>query len=367
MLEQFRQNLRVTLDVSKIQPNGIPEHLAAYNEAIEELLGKKEFSWNDAYEVEKRLAHVRPAASLQSELDTQIASLERVSPENFRLFKQMNTTLTEEFKDDKVEWEAPSAWSQPYVIALRSLLEQVLNEVHWKYAQRYYCRKIKERYTTKVSAISVGLLVLFLIVIYAVAQHRYGFLTYAGLEIAFFAGLLGASFSILTGTRNNYTVGATIEDMLRETGNASTLVRISVGGIAAVMLYFFFESSLLAGTIIPELPNVGFAKTLFDEKFSLALRNSLDMRDAVIEPPALLDNLRSVFKDTDSRDKFVELLAQRLNPSADDLSLSARLRLGNFVPNSELCKLLIWSFAAGFSEKLVPSVLAKVQPAEKEN
>ncbi|POF31794.1 hypothetical protein [Roseibium marinum] len=312
MLEQFRQNLRVILDVSNIQPNGLPEQLYTYKDAVADLLGKTDFGWNDAYEAEKRLAHIRPAASLRFELDTQIASLQKVAPESFKLFTQMKTKLAEDFKDAKVEWEAPSAWSAPYVVALRNLLERVLNEVHWKYAQRYHSRKIKERYTTNVSKISGALLGAFLFVIYVVAQHGIAFTSYAGLETAFTAGLLGASFSILTGT-HNYTAGTSIEDMLRETGFPSTLVRIIVGGIAAVMLYFFFETSLLDGAIIPELSKVGFTKTSFFD--------------------------------------------QPLNPDT-----SAKQWL---VPNSDLCKLLVWSFTAGFSEKLVPSVLGQVRPAEK--
>jgi hypothetical protein len=43
----------------------------------------------------------------------------------------------------------------------------------------------------------------------------------------------------------------------------------------------------------------------------------------------------------------------------------AALPLGALAPNADLSKLVVWCFAAGFTQTLVPSMLAKISPKEK--
>jgi hypothetical protein len=38
--------------------------------------------------------------------------------------------------------------------------------------------------------------------------------------------------------------------------------------------------------------------------------------------------------------------------------------LGRLAPNPDLSKLVVWCFAAGFTQTLVPSMLAKVAPQD---
>jgi len=39
--------------------------------------------------------------------------------------------------------------------------------------------------------------------------------------------------------------------------------------------------------------------------------------------------------------------------------------LGSVAPNADLSKLVVWCFAAGFTQSLVPSLLARVAPPTK--
>lgn len=127
------------------------------------------------------------------------------------------------------------------------------------------------------------------------------FATYPGIFIAMSAGFLGATFSMLIQNQQRVSQG-TLEDLTAASGWHTLLVRGSVGLGAAVILYFFFESGLLEGSLWPKLTQLDFT---------------------------------TVSSANGSR------------------SLS--------VPNRNWCLLVIWCFLAGFSETLVPNILQKTE------
>jgi hypothetical protein len=121
---------------------------------------------------------------------------------------------------------------------------------------------------------------------------------YTGLLIAMFSGFLGATFSMLIQSQRRAAVG-TLEDLVAAGNWYSLAVRGAVGLGAAVILYFFFKSGLLEGSLWPNLGELGFA--------------------AVKDGPGL------------------------------------------YVPNQNWCLLVIWCFIGGFSETFVPSILNKTE------
>jgi hypothetical protein len=127
---------------------------------------------------------------------------------------------------------------------------------------------------------------------------------YPGLILAMAAGLFGASFSMLVQLSQRTSQG-TLEDVQAAAGWHSLLVRCSFGVGAAAILYFFFESGLLQGSLWPDIE---------DLKFKVSSTGKI-----------------------------------------------AR------VANNNWCLLVIWSFLAGFSENFVPTILirteARNQPA----
>lgn len=130
---------------------------------------------------------------------------------------------------------------------------------------------------------------------------------YAALVIAMVSGLFGASFFLLAQLQGRLAEGGTEEarDMWSYT---FLFLRCLVGIGGAAILYFFFQSGLLSGSIWPQLNHVGF--------------EAVRLPDVGNKPG-----------------------------EATDL----------WVPNQHLALLIIWSFLAGYSQTLVPSLLQRTE------
>lgn len=159
------------------------------------------------------------------------------------------------------------------------------------------------RSLTSASAVSVALL-LVLVAILVVNIRVSGedpsgfvFRTYPGLIVALASGFFGATFSMLLQTQRR-AAATSLDDLSSASSWRTLMVRSSVGLGGAAILYFFFESGLLEGSLWPKL----------------------------------------------------EALAYQ------PLGSGALL-----VPNQDLCLLVIWCFLGGFSETLVPNILIKTE------
>lgn len=361
MLLQFRDSMEAVLESSPPLPDSdevVAKRLSSISEQAKHLLMEAPFeSWNTAYKVEKLLAHIRAPESLEYELDTQIKSLEKVDSAARELHQSSLEKLREEFQADKEHRPKASAdWNDPYTLRLRSLLERVLNDVHWKFAQRFLNRKILLRFTTTIFSLALVLTGFFVLVLIWAASHGEILNGFSGLGIATTAGLLGASFSILTGPAIDYEK-MTIEEMLRQAGIPFVLLRVGVGGIAAVILYFFFESGVLGGDLLPALDRIGFTSVV-PSSVDVDRLTSLIEASVASSPEELQAAL--------SNDELQKKLANALVTNAEIANGSEGRsefgqRLGDLVPNADLSKLLVWSFAAGFFEKLVAGVLGRVR------
>lgn len=122
------------------------------------------------------------------------------------------------------------------------------------------------------------------------------FRAYAGLLVGMSAGLFGAAFSMLTQSQRRASQG-TLDDVDVAVEWHTLVIRGAFGIGAATILYFFFESGLLEGSLWPKLYKLGAYQ--------------------------LGDQLR--------------------------------------VPNRDLSLLVIWCFIAGFSENFVPNVLVRTE------
>ena len=121
---------------------------------------------------------------------------------------------------------------------------------------------------------------------------------YPGLLLGMAAGLFGASFSMLVQLQQRTSQG-TLEDVQAAASWHSLLVRCSFGVGAAAILYFFFESGLLEGSLWPKIEELRFVKSKSGTLARVADRN--------------------------------------------------------------WCLLVIWSFLAGFSENFVPTILVRTE------
>lgn len=148
MLMQFRDSLRASL--IQMPRSSDPENPqeSDIRARIQELLDKPDwrsqeknwlqpsrnnlFTWNDAYQVEKLLAHLRPEESLKFEIVKQISSLQKIDPEAMTPLQKAYQNIQERAADA----ETSAAEKAKLVPEMQNLLERILNDVHWKYAQR---------------------------------------------------------------------------------------------------------------------------------------------------------------------------------------------------------------------------------------
>ena len=156
----------------------------------------------------------------------------------------------------------PYMWNDPQVNAARQLLERVLNDAHWRASQRYHKRKIIERFTNKISWTGVIVGLGFLGTLYLTSRIGFTDQPYSGILVVLAAGMLGASFSVLINT-NTRDFNASIEELERRTARSVVFLRLCVGTVGAVILYFFFEAGLVEGVLFPDLESIGFAAVAF--------------------------------------------------------------------------------------------------------
>lgn len=125
------------------------------------------------------------------------------------------------------------------------------------------------------------------------------FRIYPGLVVALASGFFGATFSMLLQTQRR-TAEASLDDLGSASAWRTLMVRSSVGLGGAAVLYFFFRSGLLGGSLWPDLSLLGY----------------------------------------------------------DPLTNRGPAGL---VPNRHWCLLVIWCFLGGFSETLVPNILTRTE------
>lgn len=128
-----------------------------------------------------------------------------------------------------------------------------------------------------------------------------------GLIIAVVTGFLGSTFFMLVQLQTRLSEGG-LTDARDMWTFRMILVRCIVGVGAASILYFFFKTGLLDGSLWPDLQAQGFQKLVFS------------VNDGEIE-------------------------------------LSDRY----YVPNGNMALLIVWSFIAGYSQTLVPNLLLNTE------
>lgn len=267
--------------------------------------GEMPFSWDDAFRCEQLLVHLIPATSVRSEFVVQLDELRGLAP-------KLHDALAAEWTKTEVPAAEEGGQKTLDIGLARSLLLQTMQAVQWRTTQRYLIRKLGVLYASRVVqvfGISIVIALAFVLwELYGGDGEVVG-AEFSGFALGLAAGLLGASFSALT-RRREITAMDNLEEIRTAIGVPMILLRLGVGVGAAAILYFLFESGLVEGLLFPDLNAIGFGE-----------------------------------------------VAEQAVAGGEE---GARLGLGRAVPNAELSKLVVWSFLAGFSEMLVPTILARI-------
>ncbi len=201
----------------------------------------------------------------------------------------------------------------------RTVLLRLINDLQWKYTRNEDKRELGKAITVRTAEIFVGAILLFGAMITLsktfteINDFRFQILL-AGL-----AGAWGASFSMLTSLKT--LLAASSADELKMARSWALLfARVLTGMGAALILYFFLTADLLSGGVFPDIQKIS------DYSVASAGKTS-SVKDGAPDPAG---------------------------SGEDDASGSVAL-------------LIVWCFLAGFSEKLVLSLLSKTEAKVSEN
>jgi hypothetical protein len=201
---------------------------------------------------------------------------------------------------------------------LRGLLQDILEEHHFCLQRKFAIRPIQRNACNRIVIAEIGAFILMIapyIYLYSVvlwAKKTPAFELWAWLPIysAMTAGLFGAFFSRLQTLQSNWD-NLSLSQVRDAMDWRSIWLRGTVGMGGALIVYFFLQSGLVGGHLFPDFTEIGVERNWYPKE----------------QPPG--DNGFHRF-----------YLIQ---------------------PNLSLCLLIVWSFISGFSERIVPGILAATE------
>ena len=283
---------------------------ATFNEPLREPNYK---AWNEAYRLERLIAVIEPGDNLLPELRRRVAqALQEKVTSATRLSAALEAALPQTFDTN----ETPPKL-RPHGEAIpRAMLLETLKDIHWSYQRKFFSRPILRSATRKIVFLGFVAFLLFIcpyVVLYGMLAMRPppAFHEWAWLPLwsAVTAGLFGALFSRLLYLQMNWA-SLSVGGLKDARDLTSILLRCCVGMTGAVIMSFFLQANIVSGALFPHFDQIGLVEIFFP--------------------------------------------VREISP---DQNLGSLLPLHLVYPSQGLALLVMWCFLAGFSERLVPSIL----------
>lgn len=331
--EQFFLNIEVErLFASHPDPEArraeVETHL---NRAME-----RRTSWRSAYHAEQLLVGLMDKDKLALEAERRLVDAERQSLSATTNFRAEYAEIRQRIDEDGTGER------------LRNLVLRIVSDSQWRRTRRFLERRFAAAYVNRINFIWIVCTLCFLFSVVLIdwlpdwlftrtaveavyvtpaegnvtlapgrplvpsdaarlVQPQVDLPRLAGLWLALFTGLLGASFSMIAMAQRRLK-NISLEELQLQSKWEFLLLRLGFGSGAAVILYFGFQAGLVSGALFPDLTQIG-----------------------------VLEN-----------------------------APKSGVAWGTWVPNASLAALMVWSFVAGFSENFVPNFLRKVDDPDKQ-
>jgi len=304
MLNLYRTNLEVrlrTIDETTLQSDSQKKIHAAVVDMLKTPAkagaGARNLEWDEIYKAESLIGMLYNGPRLDQEIKVRLAELAAADPEEAEGRRRDYERLSK----PAIEGQGPA----PDTTVLHAFLLRLLEATHWNAKTKHLAQPIRIDATNRIlMAMSISFILL-------VAPYAFLVLDFGGsvssiwtlfaLWTALTAGLLGAFFSRLMTIQRQWAK-MSLDEMFLHRDWQYTLLRAGVGVCGALIVYFFLRSGMADGTLFPNFSEI--------------------------------------------RIEFVDVPG----PTAVPMTF--------VMPSKSLALLTFWCFLAGFSEGLVPNVLA---------
>ena len=236
-----------------------------YYSEIEKLL-KREKNWINAYRIEQFMVYLLNEDELNAEIKRyQLKNIElNMEIKRYQLKHNANSDIVRfHIPDEKIE-NADEATK-------RELLKTMTHNFQLAYTQ------IRNRFILTASMERrASLAIFFCLLLFFLPHIIPEFAAFLNMEnmdtrayfvgTALFAGMLGASFSILTRLENKIAESS-IQSLKSMTNWATIIARLFMGGTGGLLMFYLIDSKMIAGSMFPDLIQ-GDNKNYIDIEYS---------------------------------------------------------------------------------------------------
>jgi hypothetical protein len=303
----------VTLEAyfAKVKSAGAPQCKDAWDR-VERLLTQEPRNWTNAYAVEQLLVHLFDDGTVESELQVRAQEAKGALRPSLVDYYTAQIAKTDLVPDQR-----------------RALLGRIINDLQWRYTVNEVKRSYTKEITLKTGQLFIGSLLVFAVA--ALLTWRFPDLQRFDVRLlvpAILAGCWGAAFSMLSSLRDRLAA-SDLDDLKLLRARWVLGSRLLIGAGAASVLYFFFVSGLVTGTAFPDFKAATSAQASAVTPAPTSAATSAPTSTATPAPtstptsaPAAVDSVAWL--------KFFSLL-------------------------------VVWCFVAGFSERMIPGLLASTE------
>lgn len=308
-IRELTDQFFVTLEASfaKVKAQQPPRSLEAF-ERVGHLLEQEPRSWTNAYAIEQLLIHLFDDETLASELQVRV--------------REAKASL----KQPQADYYAGEA-DKPALsdAGRRALLSRLVNDLQW----RYTVDEVKRGYAKQITLRTGQLFMASMLVFAAAVLMTLALPDLLQFDVrllvpAVLAGCWGASFSMLSSLKDRLdTSDLDALKVMRARWVLASRVLIGAGG--ASILYFFFVSGMVTGPAFPDLKSEAQQYATSRQRPAPAPQPT-GAADATLAP-----------------------------------AVSGPQQAAKQPPLEVFALLVVWCFIAGFSERLIPGLLAKTE------